>query len=65
MHLGVIFDRRMTWRNHIERTIASVLRTYIRISSIFKSRRLSTNIKLTLYEALIRSVIIYVCPTRE
>jgi hypothetical protein len=33
--------------------------------SLFKSSRLSTNIKLTLYKILIRSVISYACPTWE
>jgi hypothetical protein len=56
-YLGVTFDRRMTWKNHIERTVAKSLRSYL-----FKSERLSTNIKLTLYKALIRSVITYACP---
>jgi hypothetical protein len=30
-YLGVIFDRRMTWRLHIESTAAKALGTYIRI----------------------------------
>jgi hypothetical protein len=63
--LGVTFDRRMTWRLHIERTVAKALRTYLRTYSLFKSERLSTNIKLTLYKALIRSVMTYACPTWE
>jgi hypothetical protein len=63
MYLGVIFDRRMTWRNHTERTVASALCTYIRICSLFKSGPLSTNIKIALYKALIMSLITYLCPT--
>jgi hypothetical protein len=55
----------MTWRLHIERTVAEALRTYIRTYSLFKSQRLSTNIKLTLDKALIRSVMTYACPTWE
>jgi hypothetical protein len=35
-YLGVIFDRRMTWRYHIERTIPKPLRTYVRTYSVFK-----------------------------
>jgi hypothetical protein len=35
-YLGVIFDRRMTWRLHIEKTAAKDLGTYIRTYSIFK-----------------------------
>jgi hypothetical protein len=33
--------------------------------SLFKSKRLSTNINLTLNEALIRSVMTYACPSWE
>jgi hypothetical protein len=36
---------------------------YVRTYSIFRSGRLSTNVKLTLYKALIRSVMTYACPT--
>jgi hypothetical protein len=46
-------------------TVAKALCTYIRTYSLFKSRHLSTNIKLTLYKALIRSVMTYACPTLE
>jgi hypothetical protein len=55
----------MTWRLHIERTVAKALRTYVRTYSLFKSERLSTNIKLTLFKALIRSIMVYACPTWE
>jgi hypothetical protein len=44
---------------------AKAFRTFIRISSLFKSERLSTNIKLTLHKALIRSVMTYTCPAWE
>jgi hypothetical protein len=54
-YLGVTFDR-MTWRSHIERTVGEVLRNYKRASSVFKSGRLSINIKLTLFKALISLV---------
>jgi hypothetical protein len=37
-------------------------RTFIRIYSLFKSERLSANIKLTLHKALIRSVMTYASP---
>jgi hypothetical protein len=56
-YLGVTLDRRMTWRHHIERTVAKALRTYLRTYSLFRSERLSTNIKLTLYKALMKSII--------
>jgi hypothetical protein len=58
-YLGVIFDKRMTWRLHIEMIEAKAFRTFIRIYSLFKSERLSANIKLTLHKALIRSVMTY------
>jgi hypothetical protein len=37
------------------------VRTFIRVYSLFKSERLSANIKLTHHKALIRSVITYAC----
>jgi hypothetical protein len=64
-YLGVISDRRMTWRLHIEKTSAKAFGTYIRTYSIFKSKHLSGNIKLIAYRALIRSIITYACPTWE
>jgi hypothetical protein len=44
-YLGVIFDKRITWRQHIEVTEANAFRTFIRIYSLLKSKRLSANIK--------------------
>jgi hypothetical protein len=49
----------------MERTVARALRTYMRIYSVFRSGRLSTNVKLTLYKAVIRSVRTYACATWE
>jgi hypothetical protein len=50
----------------LHRTIeAKAFRTFIRIHPLFRSARLSTNIKLTLHKALIRSAIIYACPAWE
>jgi hypothetical protein len=63
--LSVTFDRRMAWRHHSERTVAKALRTYVRTYSLFKSGRLSTGIKLTLYKVLIKSVKTSACPTWE
>jgi hypothetical protein len=54
-YLGVLFDKRMTWGLHIQMIEAKAFRTFIRIYSLFKSERLSANIKLTLHKALIRS----------
>jgi hypothetical protein len=56
-YIGVTFDRRMMRTHQIETTIAKALSTYVRAYSLFKSGRLSTNIKTTLYKALITSVI--------
>jgi hypothetical protein len=56
---------RKTWRHNIERTVAKALRTYVRTYSLFRREHLSTNIKLTLYKALIRFVMIYACPIWE
>jgi hypothetical protein len=44
---------------------AKAFRTFIRIYSLFKSERLSANIKLTLHKALIRSVMTYACHAWE
>jgi hypothetical protein len=46
-YLGVIFDKRITWRLPIEVIKAKAFRTFIRIYSLFESERLSVNIKLT------------------
>jgi hypothetical protein len=64
-YLGVLFDKRMTWRLHIQMMGAKAFRTFIRLYSLFKSKRLSANIKLTLHKALIRSVMTYACPAWE
>jgi hypothetical protein len=40
-------------------------RIFIRIYSLFKIKRLSANIKLTLHKAIIRSVLTYACPAWE
>jgi hypothetical protein len=64
-YLGVIFDKWITWRLHLERIEAKALRTFIRIYSLLQSERLSAKIKLTLHKALIRTVITYACPAWE
>jgi hypothetical protein len=60
-----IFDNGITWRLHIKRVEAKACRTFIRICSLFKSDRLNANLKLTLYKALIRSLMTYACPAWE
>jgi predicted protein tyrosine phosphatase len=52
----------MTWRLHIEKIEAKAFRTFIILYSLFRSERLSANIKLTLHKAKIRSVMTYACP---
>jgi hypothetical protein len=61
-YLGVIFDKRITWSLHVETIDAKAFGTFIRLYSLFKSERLSVNIKLNLHKALIRSVMTYACP---
>jgi hypothetical protein len=60
-----MFDKKITWRLHIEMIEAKAFRTFIRIYFLFKSERLSANIKLTLHKALIRSVMTYISPAWE
>jgi hypothetical protein len=62
---GVIFDKRITWRLHIEMFVAKAFRTFITIYSLLKTEPLSANIKLTLHKALIRSVMTYACASWE
>jgi hypothetical protein len=64
-YLGVIFDKKITWRLHIQMIEAKAFRTFITVYSLFKSERLSANIKLTLHKALIRSVMTYASPAWE
>jgi hypothetical protein len=64
-YLGVIFDKRITWRLHLQMIKAKAFRTHIRIYSILKSERLSADIKRTIHMTLIRSVITYACPACE
>jgi hypothetical protein len=44
---------------------AKAFRTFTTVYSLFKSERLSANIKLTIHKALIRSVMIYAYPARD
>jgi hypothetical protein len=46
--LDVIFDKRIKWRLHIEMIEAKAFRTFIRVCSLIKSERLSTNTKAAL-----------------
>jgi hypothetical protein len=44
---------------------AKALKTFITLCSLFKSERLDADIKLTLHNARIRSVITYACADSE
>jgi hypothetical protein len=46
-------------------TEVKAFKTFNRIYFLFKSERLSANIKLTLHKALIKSVMTYACPFWE
>jgi len=54
--------RNITWRIYTE-TTASTFRTFIGVFSLFKSERLSANIKLIIHKTLLRSTMTYVCTT--
>jgi hypothetical protein len=64
-YLCVLFDKGITRRLQIEMIEAKGFRTIIRIYFLFKSERLSINIKLILHKALILSVMTYACPAGE
>jgi hypothetical protein len=61
-YLGVTFDKKITWRLHIEMVTTNTYSTFIRLHFLFKIERLSTHFKLTLHKGLITSVTTYVCP---
>jgi hypothetical protein len=63
--MSVIFDKRITWRLHTEMIEATAFRTIVRIYPLFRSERLSANIKPTLYKALIRSILTCAYPAWE
>jgi hypothetical protein len=50
---------------NIEMIEAKAFGTFIRVYLLFKSERLSANIKLTLHKALIRSVMTFASPALE
>jgi hypothetical protein len=60
-YFGVIFDKKITWRPHTELIEAKAFRAFITTYSLFKSKRLSSSMKLTLHKALIKSVMTYAC----
>jgi hypothetical protein len=64
-YLGVIFDKKITWRLHIQMIEAKAFITFIRVYSLLKSEWLRANIELTLHKALIRFVMTYASPALE
>jgi hypothetical protein len=54
--------KKMTCRLRIETVVTKAFKTFIRLHSLFKSERLSTNLKLTIHKTLIMSVMTYACP---
>jgi hypothetical protein len=55
-YLSVIFYKKITWRLHIQTVATKTYRTFVTLYSLFKTDWLSTNCKLTLHKALIRSI---------
>jgi hypothetical protein len=66
-YVGIIFDKKIIPKIHVEKTIAEALGTYlyIRTYSLLKNDRLNANIKIAFHKALIRSVMTCACPTWE
>jgi hypothetical protein len=64
-YLGVVFDKKVTWRLYIEMMEAKAFRTLITAYSLLKSERLRAKIKFTPHKALIRSINIYACTAWE
>jgi hypothetical protein len=58
-YLDVISHKKIIWRLRIETIETKAFRTFIRIYNLFKSERLSANIKLTLHNALMRAEVTY------
>jgi hypothetical protein len=64
-YLGVIFDKKITRRLHIETIATKAPRIFISICPLLKIEPLNVGKKLTLYKALMRSVLTYACPAWE
>lgn len=63
-YFGVISDRGIMWRIHIA-FIEVVAFCILRVCCVFRSDWLGVSIKLTLNRAIMRSVMIYACPSWE
>jgi hypothetical protein len=64
-YLGVIYNKKITRRMHIQTVAIKVFRTFITLYSLFKSGLLNTNTKFNLHKPLIRFVMTYSCPAWE
>jgi hypothetical protein len=60
-YVGVILDKEITWRIHAGNTATKALQTFRSIHPLLKSGRVSVNKELTLYRALISSIMTYAC----
>jgi hypothetical protein len=61
----LVFDKKITQRLHIETVATEAYGSFIRLYSLFKSDRISTNSRLTFHKALIMSIMTYVWPAWE
>jgi hypothetical protein len=64
-YLCVIFEKEMIWRLHIETVATKVFITFIGLYFLFRNGRLSANIKFTIYEAPIATIMTCACPGWE
>jgi hypothetical protein len=64
-YLGVIFGKKNYMKLHIETIAAKASRMRTSIYPLLKSEGLSVGTELTLYKALIRSILTYSCPAWE
>jgi hypothetical protein len=64
-YLGVILDKKITWKVHTETIPIAALRMFLSIYPILKIERLSVGAKLIVYKALIRFMLTYACPVCE
>lgn len=55
--LGVPFEGKIEWRLGMERITVKALRMYVRTYILFEGDHLSSNIKFTLYKAMIREYV--------
>lgn len=62
-YLGIIFDKKLTFKDHIQTAIAKTnAATKILYSLINRRSRLNQNSKLLLYKVALRPIITYACP---